>query len=152
MNGLRRVLGDLVDDVDCTLFREDGVRWDGADGNFRWTAELSKVEFAQLPDCVSDFSAILGCTVALPFCVELFAFVALRPEDPIVQACHRKTSALELIATQFVSNTVKLMRWSIPRAYVAPKDVMLYVEGTLPVFERGGMGGGEVEVRKNCFQ
>lgn len=44
---------------------------------------------------------------------------------------------------QLVSFTIELTRWSNLRAYVAPKDVMPYIERNLPVLEKGHMRGTE---------
>lgn len=140
MDGVRRVPGAPVGAVDWTSLNKDGV-WDRADGNFWRTAELSDAEIAPLSHCVSAFPRILGCTVALQFCMRLLAFSAGHSEDTIVQAWSRKTSAVKGVDTQFVSYTAELTRWSNPGACVVSKQAVPYVEGNLPLFERAGTRG-----------
>lgn len=55
MEGLRRALKAPTYAVDWIFFRKDSVRWDWADVNYRWTAELSGASSAPLSDCMSDF-------------------------------------------------------------------------------------------------
>lgn len=66
MKGLRRLFGEAVDAVDCTLFQGDGVRWDRSSGNSQWTTELSWEVFVTVFDCVSEILGTLRSTVALP--------------------------------------------------------------------------------------